>query len=1142
MHGGIRMEGVRTLGVGVGARPSGNLTVGTSLSKQGLTVAAASAGGGNGDMQRTQDPVFFSFGDWTVRPAQRSIERRDERLVLEPKLIDVLTYLAGTGGKVVSAEQLLTDCWRGTFYGDNPVHKTVALLRKALHDDARAPRYIATVRKRGYQVVAAVTFADGRSTGIAARSWHGGSPYRGLLAFGGDDADVFFGRARATADVLEAIVRQHRAGCAFVLVAGPSGCGKSSLIQAGVVPALLNDGGYDGLRALACSAMASRTPGLTPLEALALAMTRWEIRGRPIFVDTERRALVRALDDDMDFVIRRIALCLSEARGASEGDVLLLVVDALEGLVTGASTTADAATLVSALRRLARSGKVAVLALCRNDFYPQLMALPELLALKRDGASYDLAAPGPGEVAQMIRLPAVAAGLHFERDGASERQLDDVLIETACRRVGSLPLLQYTLQALYESRDATGTLTFATYRRLGGIEGALGLRAEQVLDGLGPVATSAFPRILNRLVALASDGDEVTARVVRWRDLDEDERILLHDLVDARLLVSLLEDDEPCFTVAHEALLRHWPRVGTWIDAHRAMLRSRSRIATMSKRWFDEERRREHLLPRGQLLADARLLYRGAQPPLTERQREFVRRSLRHARLRAAAFAAMSVAIVILSVVSSLAAVDARRAEIHAEARRADAEGLLDFMLGDMYERLDALGRLDLLDDVTRRAMLVLGHDWQADVPEAVLRQARALRQVGEIRYARGDVDAAGQAFLAADASLRHLFATAAGTPAAYAERGKIDFWRAQIASSRGRADDARQAWLDYLDDATRRAALEPDDPDAWLELSYANNCLGSAALRADRLDEALAYFGTSARFKHRVLGMRPTDRPTWLELADTMSWMAMAEQQRGDLRPALRMLEMERQAVLAAREDGPPTNRWLYRHALAGLHVARAQADLGQVADAADGYASSATTFAALVRDVPDNRGWQRDLAWTRTQQGWLALAMGDAPRAAHWLDEGERLLRSLLAIDAGVVDWRNVLALNRTYRSIALLRGGAAKQALQAAVDATNLLRPAPGSKPNSSTRLLAASASIAEGEASVALGFHDEAATHWRRAVDELQAQAAHSSDPRLLDPYVRALLLLGRGGEAETYLERLRHAEYRAPAFESFVHSP
>lgn len=1093
-------------------------------------------------MQGTEVPAFFSIGDWTARPAQRSIERRDERVVLEPKLMDVLTYLADTGGSVVSAEQLLTDCWRGTFYGDNPVHKAIALLRKALRDDARAPRYIATVRKRGYQVVAPVAFADGRSPSTAVRSWHGGSPYRGLLAFGSGDADVFFGRTRATADVLAAIRRQHRAGCAFVLVAGPSGSGKSSLVHAGVVPALRSGAGHGGPRAIACTSMTGRAPGMTALEALVVAMTRWEIQGRPVFVDSERRALVHALTSDVDFIIRRIGLCLSAAQGASKGDVLLLVVDALEGLVANPTAPADAAAVVSVLARLAHCGYVVVLALCRNDFYPRLMAVPELLTLKREGALYDLAMPGPGEVAQMIRLPALAAGLHFERDAESERQLDDVLLEAACRRVGSLPLLQYTLQALYEARDAKGSLSFTAYLRLGGLEGALGQRAEQVLHTLGPRATAALPGILHRLVTLASDGDEVTARVVRWRDLDDDERAVLHELVNARLLVSLLEDDEPCFTVAHEALLRHWPRAVSWIDAHRAMLRSRARIAAMSKRWVDEERRREHLIPRGQLLADAHQLYRAAQPPLDGEQRRFVRRSLWHARFRVATLVAMSAAIVLLAAVSSIAAVDARRAETHAEARRADAEGLLDFMLGDMYERLDALGRLDLLDDVTRRAMLVLGHDWQADVPEAVLRQARALRQVGEIRYARGDIDAADHAFLAADASLRHLFITAPDTPSAYAERGKIDFWRAQIASNRGNTDGARQAWQAYLDDATHRARFEPDDPDAWLELSYANNCLGSAALRADRLDEAVSYFGKSAAFKDRVLGMRPADRATWLELADTMSWMAVAEQQRGQLQPALRLLKMERQAVFAARENGPPTNRWLYRQALAELHVARAEADLGRVTDAASGYATSAKAFTDLVRDVPDNRGWQRDLAWTRTQQGWIAFGTDNAAQASKWLAEGERLLRNLLAIDAKVIDWRNVLALNLTYQSALLLHRGAPRDALAAAANAATLLVPASGSKPNSAARLLTASASIAAGEAAHALGRLDEATRHWYQAVDDLREQAEHSNDPRLLDPYVHVLLLLGRADEAETYLERLRHAEYRAPAFESFVHQP
>lgn len=76
--------------------------------------------------------------------------------MLEPRHIDVLCALASCQGKVVSVEALLDACWKGGFFGDNPVHKAIAMLRRALGDDIRRPRYIATIRKRGYQLVAQV--------------------------------------------------------------------------------------------------------------------------------------------------------------------------------------------------------------------------------------------------------------------------------------------------------------------------------------------------------------------------------------------------------------------------------------------------------------------------------------------------------------------------------------------------------------------------------------------------------------------------------------------------------------------------------------------------------------------------------------------------------------------------------------------------------------------------------------------------------------------------------------------------------------------------------------------------------------------------------------------------------------------------
>lgn len=1093
-------------------------------------------------MGRRSETSYFSFGDWIARPGQCTLERQGSHVVLEPKLMDVLTYLAGTGGEVVSTEALLTECWHGTFYGDNPVHKTIALLRKALGDDAKTPRYIATVRKRGYRVVAQVAFPDERIRGQAfAHTWHEGTPFRGLLPFDEQHAAVFFGRARATSELLAALRAQWIKGCAFVLVSGPSGSGKSSLIHASILPALTRLAGYEGLRAVASASFATRSHGMTPCEALAMAMTRWAPAGRQIFVETERASLARTLRQDLPGIVERIAHGLGRLGDLSSGGVLLLVVETLESLVTSpAVPPEECACFIAALAALAQSGHVAVLALCRNDFYPSLMELPGLLALKRDGALYDLARPTEGEIAQMIRLPALAAGLRFEHDAATERQLDDILLEAACRRPGALPLLQYTLQALYEMRDRNGVLSMASYRELGGLEGALARQAEQAFAQLEDGAAKAFESVLQRLVSVSSDGDEITACIVHWHDLaDESQQQVVQYLVNRHLLVSLLEGDAPCFTVAHEALLQHWPRIVDWVESHRAMLRARARIAEMARRWYAEGRQSEHLLPSGLLLANARLLYQQAAPPLMYEQRLFVRRSLRRVRIRKAAWVAMSALIVVLAVFSLLAAIEERHAERRAEVRRADVEDLLDFMLGDMHERLDALGRLDLLDAVTDRAMTVLSHGWESTDATDVLRRARALREVGEIRFARGDLDGAQTAFRTEEVSLHGLATRRPGLPAMYAERGKLDFWLGQMASKRSQPEQARAAWTAYLADAQRRAALEPYDTDAWLELSYADNCLGTAAMRSDQLDEAARWFVQSIAMKRRVLTQHPGDHKVQLELADTLSWLSLVEQRQGRLHEAFEALEDERQSVDAAREGEKPTNLWHYRRALADLHVAKAEADLGFTDAAFKDYAQAISGFSALVSEVPDNLNWRRDLAYAQMQQGWLASGIGDPAVAVRQLSIAKTGLQSLLKTNSEIADWRTLLALDLNYLSVIQRRQGQLSQAAASIELAWEYLPGKGKANPSVTERVLTAILEVSSGEVAAAQGEHAATIEHWSNAAGQLASHVLHSRDPRLLDPYVRALLLLGHRSEADPYMQRLNQIGYHLPMFESYV---
>ncbi len=100
------------------------------------------------------------IGDWTLRLSLNRLERDDEFVALEPRAGEVLEYLALHANQVVSVDELAEQLWQRRFVGDSPVYRVVAELRRALEDDAQKPRYIETIRKRGYRLVAAVEWLD----------------------------------------------------------------------------------------------------------------------------------------------------------------------------------------------------------------------------------------------------------------------------------------------------------------------------------------------------------------------------------------------------------------------------------------------------------------------------------------------------------------------------------------------------------------------------------------------------------------------------------------------------------------------------------------------------------------------------------------------------------------------------------------------------------------------------------------------------------------------------------------------------------------------------------------------------------------------------------------------------------------------
>jgi WD40 repeat protein len=473
-------------------------------------------------------------------------------------------------------------------------------------------------------------------------------PYLGLDAFQEANESVFFGRERL---VNELIVKLKTTR--FLAVLGSSGSGKSSVVRAGLIPAL-KKGVLPG--SVDWKYLPPMVPGSNPLINLARLMT-------PLGEDTSR-----AVIDAKSY--RENPAHLARVVSERFSNNVVLVVDQFEEIFTLCTDDVIRNRFVDNLIALCQTSnaKHCVIITMRSDFEMHVSRLPELQSMI-DQDVIRITSLTASELRESIDAPAASIGLKFE-EGVIDALLNDILGEPA-----ALPLLQFTLLKLWEKRERN-RVTWEAYKKLGGGRQALARSADEFYNQLIPEEQVTMRRILLKMVR-PGDGLEVTSNRVPLASLyqkaEANDRIkrVLDKLIQARL-IRVSEGDRSTddqVEIAHEALVRNWPRLVEWLEEERVTLRQRQRLTTAAQEW-QRLNGASAALWRRELLEEA-LRY----DDLNELETQFVRASNTRQRQGRIAWISGTIATITFLAIAAIIAMQ-NAAEAKQQAKLALASGL----------------------------------------------------------------------------------------------------------------------------------------------------------------------------------------------------------------------------------------------------------------------------------------------------------------------------------------------------------------------------------------------------------------------------------------------------------------------------------
>lgn len=501
-------------------------------------------------------------------------------------------------------------------------------------------------------------------------------------------------------------------------------------------------------------------------------------------------------------------------------------------------------------------------------------------------------------------------------------------------------------------------------------------------------------------------------------------------------------------------------------------------------------------------------------------RREQTRRGRRLALVAAGSLAGMAV--------TSTLAVMAFQARNEAREQRREAEGLVAFMVGDLKDKLEPIGRLDALDGVGSRVLAYYSKQDASQLTDAALSQrSQALSLSAQVAFLRGNYDSASRLYREALAGTGEAVRRNPDDPQRLFDHAQNVFWIGDLARRRGETGEAEMRFRNYRDLANRMVALQPDNLKWRMEVLYAQEDLGLVQYNERRFAEAASMFQSALGPMQALASVDASKIEYQREASNVLAWLADAEKAQGNFDHAIALRQRQAaylgQLISKGASDVALEQDLITSHQGLGV-LFTFRGDLNR---AVEEYRFALDKADRLIALEPANSNWKDIGASIHLYLANDLLALGQRDEAAQQAEAGCSMAAGLRAGAVKVPRWQTLLTDCLSVRSRLALaagdKGGAVRLAQQSLSSAS-----AGHSGDPVRDRYAVAAAYLLVGDAMHSAG-DPAAAAAWAHALSSIPPNVTET--PQETVDHAAILARLDRDAEALPLKQRLARIGYR-----------